>query len=604
MVSRSSGAPRGFKSEERPLKKHITKTLALALALIVIFACAHELVKTGLSLDSSDSRWVRKTLARMSLEQKIGQMIGLRYTSRFMNRDSEVLEDLNRWVAGHHIGGFIQVRGGVYETAVLTNALQRMADVPLLIASDLERGAGNQIEGATLFPPAMSIGATGSEELAHAMGRITAVEARAVGIHMTYAPVVDVNNNPDNPIINVRSFGEDPDEVSRLASAFIRGCQENGLAATAKHFPGHGDTDVDSHSVLPAITGNRERLDRVELRPFAAAIDAGVRAVMSAHLRLPALDPTPNLPATLSRPIMTDLLRGELGFRGLIVSDALEMQGITGLYAPAEAAVNAVRAGVDMLLIPPETEEVIRGLIRAVETGELSRSRVNAAVRRILELKARLGLHRRRTVDLESLDTLVGARPHLELARRAFEDSLTLVKNESGILPLPEGARVALYSLSSDPGEYYAGRTLFREMRESCGGLTVFYADAFTGEEHLRRALGEAGEADVRVVALFSRLSAAKGSVGLKERHIRLIKELARLPEPVVVISFNSPYFLRQFPEVDAYLCAYRHAEQSQAAVARALFGEIELKGRLPVSIPGLFPAGHGIRLEATRTEE
>ncbi len=586
------------------MKKRLAEALALSLVLAALSTCAREQTKTDLSFDPSASHWVSRTLSQMSLEQKIGQMIGLRYTSRFMNQDSAVLEELSRWVVGHHIGGFIQVRGGVFETAVLTNTLQRMADLPLLIASDLERGAGNQIEGATLFPPAMSIGATGSEDLAYAMGRITAIEARAVGIHMTYAPVVDVNSNPDNPIINVRSFGEDPEDVSRLAAAFIRGCQENGLIATAKHFPGHGDTDLDSHSVLPAITGDRERLDRVELVPFRASIEAGVRAIMSAHLRLPALDPTPDLPATLSFPIMTDLLRGELGFQGLSVTDALEMRGITGLYTPPQAAVKAVQAGVDMLLIPPETEEVIRGLIRAVEDGKLSMSRVDSAVKRILEVKARLGLHRRRTVDLRQLDTLVGARPHLEQARRAFEDSITLVKNEKGILPLAAGAKIALYALSSDPGEYYAGRTFAREVQERSGRLSVFYADAFTGEEFFQRAIRTSRAADIRVVALFSRLADSKGSVGLKQRHIRLIKEFARDPQPLVVISFNSPYFLRRFPEADTYFCAYRHADQNQVAAAKALFGEIEFKGRLPISIPELFPAGHGVRPAGSRPEE
>lgn len=586
------------------MKKRLAEALALSLFLAALSTCAREQAKTDLSFDPSASHWVSRTLSQMSLEQKIGQMIGLRYTSRFMNQDSAVLEELSRWVVGHHIGGFIQVRGGVFETAVLTNTLQRMADLPLLIASDLERGAGNQIEGATLFPPAMSIGATGSEDLAYAMGRITAIEARAVGIHMTYAPVVDVNSNPDNPIINVRSFGEDPEDVSRLAAAFIRGCQENGLIATAKHFPGHGDTDLDSHSVLPAITVDRERLDRVELVPFRASIEAGVRAIMSAHLRLPALDPTPDLPATLSFPIMTDLLRGELGFQGLSVTDAMEMRGITGLYTPPQAAVKAVQAGVDMLLIPPETEEVIRGLIRAVEDGKLSMSRVDSAVKRILEVKARLGLHRRRTVDLRQLDTLVGARPHLEQARHAFEDSITLVKNEKGILPLAAGAKIALYALSSDPGEYYAGRTFAREVQERSGSLSVFYADAFTGEEFFQRAIRTSRAADIRVVALFSRLADSKGSVGLKQRHIRLIKDFARDPQPLVVISFNSPYFLRRFPEADTYFCAYRHADQNQVAAAKALFGEIGFKGRLPISIPELFPAGHGVRPAGSRPEE
>jgi beta-glucosidase-like glycosyl hydrolase len=582
----------------------IKRTVALSLLLIGASACTHELIRKGLTIDASDARWVRTTLSRLTLEQKIGQMIGLRYTGRFLNRDSEALSELREWIIEHHIGGFIQVRGGVYDTAVLTNTLQQMADVPLLIAADLERGLGNQIEGATLFPPLMSIGATGSEDLAYAIGRITALEARAVGVHMTYAPVLDVNNNPDNPIINVRSFGEDPKQVARLGAAFIRGCQENGLIATAKHFPGHGDTDLDSHSVLPVIRGDRDRLDRIELFPFAAAVEAGVKAVMSAHLRLPALDSTPGVPATLSRPILSDVLRGRLGFRGLIVTDALEMGGITSLYSSPEAAVMAVQAGVDMLLLPPETEEVIQALIRAVETGRIRSSRIHAAVRRILEVKASLGLHRRRRVEPDHLDALIGTRSYRELARRAVEDSLTLVKNASQSIPLINSdLKVAVYSLSSDPGEYFAGRPFIEEVMDRCPRVFAFYADAVTGAEHISRAVQETRDADIRIVALFSKLTAWKGHVGLSDCHIQLIREFAREPAPVVVLSFNSPYFLRLFPEVDAYLCAYRHDDPIQIAAAKALFGEIALKGRLPVSIPGMFSAGHGILL-ASRGQE
>jgi beta-N-acetylhexosaminidase len=580
------------------LRRPKFRTVVLILGLFGAAACARELLLSGLRYAPSDSRWVRATLSRLTLEEKIGQMIGLRYQGRFLNRDSAALEELRQWVVDYHIGGFIQVRGGVYETARLTNSLQRMADVPLLIASDLERGLGNQIEGATLFPPVMSIGATRSEELAYAMGRITAVEARAVGIHMTYAPVVDVNNNPDNPIINVRSFGEDPKEVGRLASAFIRGCQDFGLIATAKHFPGHGDTDIDSHSVLPVITGNRERLDRIELYPFKKAIQSGVLAVMSAHLHVPALDPSPDLPATLSRPILTDLLRGRFGFRGLLVTDALEMGGITSLYTPQEAAVLAVRAGVDMLLIPPDTQQVIRGLVLAVKRGEISGARINGAVRRVLEVKARLGLHRRRTVDLGKLETLVGAKPHLVQAQRAFSDSLTLVKHENGVLPLPpQDRKIAVFSLSSDAGGYFAGQAFAAAVQDRCPEALVFYADSLTGDKHLQEALRVSRGVDVRIVALFSRLSAWKGNVDLCLRHVEIIRDFAGDRIPVVVVSFNSPYFLRHFPEVDAYLCAYRHADPIQKTAAGALFGETDLTGRLPVSIPGLYPVGHGIKL-------
>ncbi len=572
----------------------------LTLLVMNFAACADERITSDQTLELSSSRWVQDTLARMTLEQKIGQMIGLRYTGRFFNQDSEAFAELKSWITGYHIGGFIQVRGSVYETAALTNTLQRMAEVPLLIAADLERGLGNQLEGATQFPPFMSLGAAGSEEYAYAVGRITAVEARAVGIHMTYAPVVDVNNNPDNPIINVRSFGEDPRAVGRLATAFIQGCQDYGLIATAKHFPGHGDTATDSHSALPVIRGDMERLQRMELYPFQAAIDAGVLAIMSAHLRLPALDPALRVPATLSEPIITELLRHKLGFRGLVVSDALEMGGITSLYSPEDAAVKAVQAGVDMLLVPPRTESVILALVRAVNQQEIPMSRIDASVQRILKIKARLGLHKQRTVSLADLDKLVNAKPHREMARKVVDHSLTLIQDTSDLLPLASvDQRISVLSLSSDPGGYFMGQAFVRAMGRRNTQVTAFYADVYTGEEFIQKALQRDRRADVRIVAVFSRLSDGKGSVGMYERHIRLIRDLAKRAVPVVVVSFNSPYFLRQFPEVDAYLCAFRPSESIQEAVAQALFGEIEIRGRLPVTIPGLYSLGHGIHKPA-----
>ncbi|MEE8378170.1 MAG: glycoside hydrolase family 3 N-terminal domain-containing protein [Candidatus Aminicenantaceae bacterium] len=299
-------------------------------------------------------------------------------------------------------------RGDVYETARMMNTLQASSDIPLLIAANLEKGLGNQMDGATLFPPIMSIG--------------------AAGIHMAYFPVVDVNINPDNPIINTRSFGENPEDVGRLAAAYIRGCQEFGLIATAKHFPGHGDTERDSHNVLATVQADMDRLTNVELYPFRKAIDAGVQAVMSAHISIPAIDPTPNLPATLSRPIMTDYLRKKMGFKGLIVSDSMGMGGITTLYSQDQAAVLAVRAGVDIILLTPEPELVISALVDAVKKGQISEAR---------------------------------------------------------ILPLSPEKKIAVFSLSSDPGDYYAGRPL------------EFYAEASTGNEFLERALQKAAEVDV-----------------------------------------------------------------------------------------------------------
>jgi len=545
-----------------------------------------------------ETKWVDKLLSKLTLEEKIGQMVAWRYTGRFFNQDSDYIDSLRSLIVDRKIGGLIIFGGEAYETAHLTNALQKLAKVPLLIASDFERGAGNQIDGATLFPSLMGIGATWSEEKAYLMGKITALEGRALGIHMTYAPVADVNINPDNPIINTRSLGEDPEQVGRLAVAFIRGCQENGMIATAKHFPGHGDTDQDSHSVLPTIKGDRDRLDEVELYPFKQVIKAGVQAIMTAHLHVPALDPTPDLPATLSPLIMTDLLRNELGFNGLIVTDSMGMGGVTTLYEPEEAALKAIQAGVDMVLLPPQPDEVIESLIQAVRDGQISEQRINASVEKILKTKARLGLHRQKLVDVMRLNERIATKEHLRAADNIFENSITLVKNNGTVIPFAgEGQKIAAFSLSSDPGGFLDGRTFVREILERSPGSVGFYADAFTGDLFLAEYMEEARQADVIVIGLFSSLRAWKGSVGLNQKHIQLIQEATGNSIPVVVISFGSPYFLRQFPDVDCYLCAYRWDDPAQKAAAKALFGEIDITGRLPVSLPGLYPLGHGLAL-------
>ncbi len=541
-------------------------------------------------------------MARMTLEEKVGQMIACRYLGRFVSSDSDYLRDLVRLIERQKIGGLIIFGGDVYETAHLTNFLQKKARIPLLIAADFEWGAAMRINGTTLFPPFMALGATGSEDLAYQMGRVTAIEARAMGIHMTYAPVVDVNINPDNPIINTRSLGEDPEAVARLATAFIKGCQESGLVATAKHFPGHGDTNLDSHTLLPTITGDQEHLKKVELYPFARAIQAGVEAIMTAHLVVPALDPTPNLPATLSYSILTELLRREMGFKGLIVTDALGMGGITRFYSTREAAVRAVRAGADMLLLPPEPSEAVAALIQAISSGEIPESRIDASVGRILDLKARIGLHRNRLVEVTRLPFRVATKEHLNLSALAFEKAVTVVKNDNELLPLNTETlqkKMAVFSLSSDAGDYYAGNTFISEIQKRRPGVLSAYADAFTGQEYINRAKDEAKDAETIVLALFSNLRTAKGSVDLVPQHIDLVREFAAGPGRVIVVSFGSPYFLRHFPEVDTYVCLYRNTAQAQETAARALFGEIEVSGRLPVSIPGLYPSGHGIRIAA-----
>jgi beta-N-acetylhexosaminidase len=373
------------------------------------------------------------------------------------------------------------------------------------------------------------------------------------------------------------------------------------MIATAKHFPGHGDTSQDSHSLLPTIEVGLERLEKVELVPFKAAVDAGVRAVMTAHLAVPALDPTPGLPATLSAPILTGVLRGKLGFRGLIVTDALEMGGVTNSFSTEEASLRAVLAGVDQLLLPPEPARVIAYLAGAVRDGRISLQRIDESVRRILEAKAALGLHRNRFVRIDELDRKIASRPFLEQALKTFESSTTLVKNERGVLPLAAaGGKVAVLSLSSDLGDYFAGRAFVTAMRKRFPDAAAFYADGDTGQEALDEAFTKASGAGTVVFALFSKVSAGKGSVDLEPRHVDLIRRFAALENgpAVVVVSFGSPYFLRHFPEADAYICLYRNTPETQDIAARALTGEMDIGGKLPVSIPDLYPVGHGIALK------
>jgi len=573
--------------------------LALGCLLLLQLSCAPEVSRIQFEPGGpAAAKWANKILAKMTLEEKVGQMLGWRYNGRFFNRDSDNVRELIDLIVKEKIGGLIVFAGDVYETAHLTNFLQEKARIPLLIAADFEWGAAMRIDGTTLFPPLMALGATDSEDLAYEMGKITAVEGRAMGIHMTYAPVVDVNINPDNPVISARSLGERPERVGKLASAFIRGCQENGMIATAKHFPGHGDTALDSHNLMPAIKADRSRLEQVELYPFSQAIRAGVEAIMTAHLFVPALDPTPGLPATLSPLILTDLLRKKMGFKGLIVTDAMEMGGVTRAFSAQEAALRSVQAGVDMVLLPPDLPGVVAALAGAVREGTIPESRINESVRRILELKVRLGLPKNRYVDINLLPQKIASHQHLEQAARTFEKSVTLVKNDRDVVPISSdtpGKKTVVLSLSSDADDYFAGQTFIRELQKRRPGLSAFYADAFTGQEFIKVARAKALEADLVVIALFSSLRSGKGSVDLIPSHIDLVRELSWAKRKTLVVSFGSPYFLRHFPEVDGYLCLYRNSFQAQEVAARAVCGEIDTEGRLPVSIPGLYPAGHGL---------
>jgi beta-N-acetylhexosaminidase len=540
----------------------------------------------------------------MTLEEKIGQLLVVDFRGRFTPDRDPQFEQLTRWTAEGKIGGLILEASRtplgielsqVYPTAALLNQLQRKAKIPLLVSADFETGTAMRLAEGTSLPHAMAIAATGNPRDAYAAGKITAIEARAAGVHWIFAPVADVNNNPANPIVNIRSFGENPRAVARLAGEYIRGAQEAGALATAKHFPGHGDTDVDSHIGLPVISRDRRRIQRTELIPFRAAIQAGVGSIMTGHLVVPALEPDRQLPATLSPKIIEGLLRGELGFRGLVITDALDMAGVTLLYPPDRVASLSLMAGADVLLMPPSPEAAFESLRRALCDGCMPMAKLDAAVERILRAKARLGLFENRQVDLDHLNETF-AQP--EFAREATdiaERGITLLRNKDGLLPLDATgpARVLLVAISADP-DPVPGKELEKEIRFRVNSLTVCRADA-SFHPAQRVKLPPASGYDAAIVALSVRVADRKGTVGLPREQEALVRRVLRSGKPVIVACLGSPYLIANFPDARTWIAAFSTQPVAQRAIVHAIFGQSAIGGRLPVNVPGVAKIGDGL---------
>ncbi len=560
-------------------------------------------------LTPTAKQWVEATLRKMTLDEKVGQVIFTTYHGSFIASDAPAYEQIMRDIEKLHVGGFINVTHGsplgvvksqAYPTAVLANQMQAKSKLPLLIAADFERGTAMRLDEGTSFPTAMALAAAGNVKDAYTMGKITALEARAVGVQWIYAPDADVNNNPNNPIINTRSFGEDPAQVAEYVAAFVKGVQENGGLATAKHFPGHGDTAADSHIDLPVIHADRERLENLELVPFRAAILAGAGTVMTGHLSIPALEPDPNTPATLSSNILTGMLRKELGFQGLVVTDAMDMGGITVRYAPGEAAVRAFAAGADALLMPPVPDAAFEALRDAVKSGRVARERLDASVRRILEAKARLGLNANRMVDVDAINRKFGRVEWQKQAQDISDRGVTLLRDTPKRLPLDgtKPIRALLVSLYADP-EPYPGEDLERELRSRVDSLTALRADTrFVKADNLK--LPAPDTYDVAILALFVRVSDRKGNVDVPAEQAALAEKIYKSGKPVITVGLGSPYLIERFPQAETWLGAFGISDVAQISVARALFGQIPVRGHLPVTIPGVdMKAGFGLELPA-----
>lgn len=564
----------------------------------------------GTPLTAAQRAWVDRTLASLSLRERVGQMVMVWVLGDYTNAEDPTFAEVRRWIVNDGIGGVSMSLGTPIEVAAKLNAFQQLARVPLLASSDLEPALGRlegavfshylmETGGATVFPTAMAIAATGRDEDAYDVGQIIGREARAVGIHVNFAPTVDVNNNPQNPVINTRSFGEDPARVARLSALFVKGSQDAGTMATAKHFPGHGDTDVDSHAGLPVVTADWSRFRQVELVPFRAAIDAGVGLVMSAHIALPALEGDSTTPATLAPRIMTGLLRDTLGFRGVAITDALTMDGVGKGYGVAESSILAVKAGADVLLKPSDPTKAVDAIVAAVERGELSRERIDASARRVLELKARSGVAFNRFTSLDELRRIVGAPAHRERANDIARRAVTLLRDRGALVPL--GRKRTLVIQYMPETELRAGRAFSAALRAADPTVRVVKVSPSSAPSQLEALAPAIAGAERVVMAAFVRRIEGEGRPAIPA-HIAewmagvAAADSAAAQQRLVFVAFGNPYLLRQVPAAGSYLVTYGVGDALERAAADALIGRASISGATPVSLPGFFARGDGIK--------
>jgi beta-N-acetylhexosaminidase len=580
-------------------------------------------------LTHEGDKWAQTTLRKMSLQEKVGQMFMIRAQTEFFNLANPYYLQLRDEIQRYHVGGVLLTvasengavfRNQPYEAAMFTNQLQRDSGLPLIFAADFERGLAMRFHATTGFPAAMAFAAAGKPQYVGDMARIVAQEARAIGVQWNFFPVADVNSVPTNPIINTRAFGEDPQQVIPYVLAYLDAARENGILTTAKHFPGHGDVESDSHLGIARISADRGHLENVELPPFRAAIQGGVDAVMVAHVTVPALEPDPNRVATVSGAVITGTLKKELGFQGLVITDAMDMNAITRLVAPARAAVEAVKAGNDMVLIPADLSAAYHGLLQAVTSGEIPEAQINASVSRILHAKAAVGLHKARLVDINALAATIARPADLQIAQRVADEAVALVRDNGRVLPLhtsgtpqPSGS----YSIPESPGKSVlavlisddvrtdAGRVLERELRARIPAASIFYIDPRVASGMSDEVVRAAEQAQTVIAAAIASPSGGKvlrvhgvftGSVSLDDASAALLHRfLRRAAHKTVLVALGNPYLAAEFPEVQNYMCTFSNAPVSETSAVKALFAEIPIRGHLPVTIPGIAARGTGI---------
>jgi beta-N-acetylhexosaminidase len=548
-------------------------------------------------------RWMRS----MSLRDQVAQLVIIPCFGEAHSSQSADFRRYVQLVQDVGVGGMIVINRVVtgqvrpaepHAMAAFLNRMQKVAKVPLIVGGDFERGASMRVANTTKFPHAMAYGAANDLKATRMEGYATAREARALGVHWVFAPSADVNNNPDNPIINTRSFGERPEEVASHVRAFIEGAHSDPryqVLVTVKHFPGHGDTATDTHMALATVTADRARLDTLEFVPFKAAIQAGVDSVMTSHLNVPALEPAV-IPATVSKNVLTELLRKEFGFKGLVVTDAMDMQGLTKQFAPGEAAVRSLEAGTDVLLMSPRPEQAIQAVMQAIQSGRLSEDRVRESVARLLTAKVKLGLHRQRLVDVELVSEQVDSPAFAESAQSVADRAVTLLRNPANLVPLRDPSSSCVLALVE--GRYSVqGRRFIEEAQTRSPGMRAHWLDSALPRADLAEMANDLKRScSAIVLGIFVNTAAYRGNVGLAGNFPEFIDSLVKGP-PVAIVALGSPYFVKGYPDVAATLATCSAAPTAEVAAIRALWGEIEIAGRLPVSIPGFAAVGDGLQL-------
>jgi beta-N-acetylhexosaminidase len=610
-------------------------TGAVVVALAALGACATMSSGTtaAIAATASNGSWVDSVMATLSPRDKAAQLVWPQVFGDYTPTSTAAWTRVEQLIRQEHVGGFIVSIGSPIETADKLNVMQRLSTLPLVIGADYETGAGFRqrggyflpnniyLGGATMFPPQMALGASRDTSLAYQQGRITALEGRALGVHIAFAPVLDVNNNPANPVIGVRSFSEDPHLVANMGAALIHGIQEHGMMATGKHFPGHGDTDENSHLAVTTIHASRARIDTVELVPFRRAIAEGVQGIMTFHGLIPSID-TAQVPATLNPRIMNGLLRGQLGFKGLLITDAMDMNGVLarvtvgpraattnsgagGSYGTAvnnsigiaEASKLAIAAGNDILLMPSDIPGAINAVVAGVREGRFSQARVDSSVRRVLDMKQRFGLSRQRVVSLDSVRAIVGDTANLAVAARAAERSITVAKDSLSLVPLARVGAIPPRVLSitiATRTDLPAGSLFNAELRRAVPLLRTELINPEDPAPNFARLIALADSVDVAVVGSYLTTGTNISNPSAPEPIAQFMRDLIRRHPRTIVVALGNPYLLQQVPGVSTYVVAWGGFPVSQTAAGRALIGMAPITGRLPISIPPLLPFGSG----------